>query len=229
MITVSETYTQPSTSRNTSGNSATARFRALVHRIRAISESSEVSLSSIGLTSCSLGEGVSSMAANFAVAAAEVLHHPVLLIDLNVASPAQASLFGLSGNLGLRDALCATAAFSDCPKPTSIANLSLLAPSAAYEIDPSSIDPLHVREMLDAYQNDYELIVVDLPPATEASPAVQAAASLSGVLLVIEAERTRCEVAERTVNRLSSARANVLGVVLNKRPEHIPNWLYKRL
>ena len=45
------------------------------------------------------------MAANLAIGAAEVGDGPVLLVDLNVANPAQAGIFGMSGNLGLYDAL----------------------------------------------------------------------------------------------------------------------------
>ena len=229
MITVSSTLVQPSIPRSIPGTSSTGRFRNLAHRLRALSESSSASLSTVGVTSCARGEGVSAIAANLAVAAAEGVHRPVLLVDLNFANPAQARIFGLTGNLGLRDALTAAAPLTDCPKATSIANLSLLAPSAAHELDASTIDPQQIRDMLDALQPDYELIIVDLPPATEASPSVATAGSLSGVLLVLEAERTRCEVAERAMRRLENAQANVLGVVLNKRPEHIPAWLYKRL
>ena len=39
----------------------------------------------------------------------------------------------------------------------------------------------------------------------------------------------RYEVASRAVQRLLQAHASVLGVVLNKRPQHIPEWLYKRI
>jgi len=45
----------------------------------------------------------------------------------------------------------------------------------------------------------------------------------------VEAERTRWEVAENARKSIKSGNGNVLGVVLNKRRYHIPNWLYKRL
>ena len=52
---------------------------------------------------------------------------------------------------------------------------------------------------------------------------------LAGVVLVIEAEQTRFESAQRATRSLQQAQANLLGVILNKRPQHIPEWLYERL
>ena len=192
-------------------------------------ESSGGVLKTVGVTGCSSGAGVSAMAANLAIGAAEVGDGPVLLVDLNVANPAQAGIFGMSGNLGLYDALSGGAPLSDCPKATPIANLSLLAPSVTHGFRAPDLDFCDIRELLDAYSPDFDLVVVDLPPASEANGCLATASFLSGVLFVVEAEHTRCEAATRAVRRLAHARANVLGVILNKRTEHIPHWLYKRL
>ena len=55
------------------------------------------------------------------------------------------------------------------------------------------------------------------------------AAGEDGVVLVVESEKTRWEVAESARKWIKSGNGNVLGVVLNKRKYHIPNWLYRRL
>jgi Mrp family chromosome partitioning ATPase len=55
------------------------------------------------------------------------------------------------------------------------------------------------------------------------------AALMDGVVLVVEAEKTRWEVANKVREALVQADANVLGVILNKRRFHIPEWLYKTL
>jgi Mrp family chromosome partitioning ATPase len=49
------------------------------------------------------------------------------------------------------------------------------------------------------------------------------------VLLVVEAERVRVEVARRQKDLLTQAKTHLLGVVLNKRPQHIPAPLYRFL
>lgn len=74
-----------------------------------------------------------------------------------------------------------------------------------------------------------EWIILDTPPLLS-SPLSQALApSVDGVVLVIEAERTRAAIAEAARDALISAGANVLGVVLNKRRYHVPKAIYDRL
>jgi Mrp family chromosome partitioning ATPase len=46
---------------------------------------------------------------------------------------------------------------------------------------------------------------------------------------VIEAGKTRKQVALRAKEDLEQAGGNLLGVVMNKRKYHIPDWIYKRL
>jgi tyrosine-protein kinase Etk/Wzc len=229
MITVAQNYKHAPSPQGFPGTMVPERFHILAQRLRGMDEVSGVPLKTIGLTSCSSGAGASAMAANLAIAAAEAADGSVLLVDLNVANPAQAKMFDMTGNLGLRDALRSAAPLVDCSKPTSIANLSLLAPTAPRELDAAGADPARVREMLKACRADFDLVIVDLPPVSEASPCLTTAGCLGGVLLVLEAERTRCEAASIAVQRLAHARANVLGVILNKRQQHIPHWLYKRL
>ena len=48
------------------------------------------------------------------------------------------------------------------------------------------------------------------------------------VVLVVESERTRKKTARWARQQLEDAGAKLLGVVLNKRAQHIPAWLYER-
>jgi Mrp family chromosome partitioning ATPase len=52
---------------------------------------------------------------------------------------------------------------------------------------------------------------------------------VDGVLLVLEAGKTRRHVAIRAKKELEEAGGKLLGVVLNKRRYHIPERVYKRL
>ena len=72
-------------------------------------------------------------------------------------------------------------------------------------------------------------MVFDLPAATESSSAIRLAGMLDGVLLVVETERIRREVARHVAGQLSQSGATLLGVVLNKRQQHVPHWLYRTL
>ncbi len=89
------------------------------------------------------------------------------------------------------------------------------------------------RPLVEAYwerlSRGADLIILDTPPVL-ASPLCQALApTADGVVLVVEAERTRAAIAREARDVLSAAGANLLGVVLNKRRHHVPRALYDRL
>jgi Mrp family chromosome partitioning ATPase len=52
---------------------------------------------------------------------------------------------------------------------------------------------------------------------------------VDGVVLVLEAEKTRKPVAENLKNRILQNGGNILGMVFNNRRYHIPESVYKRL
>jgi len=48
-------------------------------------------------------------------------------------------------------------------------------------------------------------------------------------VIVVQAENTRWEVAQSAKERIKNAKVNLLGVILNRRKMHIPDWAYKIL
>jgi len=52
---------------------------------------------------------------------------------------------------------------------------------------------------------------------------------VDGVVLVLEADKTRKPVAENLKNRILQNGGNLLGMVFNNRRYHIPEYVYKRL
>ncbi|MBI2824600.1 MAG: CpsD/CapB family tyrosine-protein kinase [Planctomycetia bacterium] len=228
MITLTQESAAALEPRRISGDPLSERYQALVQRLRAAGDLSVNVVKTLGVTSCASGAGATTMAANLAVAAAQIGQEPVLLVDLNIARPALAARFGMSRELGLHEALVEGQPPSDCVKPTPIANLSLLAADRAGDPDALRADRSRINHVLESLERDFGFIVVDLP-ATESSLCFATAGLLDAVLLVMEAERTRLESAVQAKERLLHAQANVLGVILNKRPQHIPDWLYQRL
>ena len=93
-----------------------------------------------------------------------------------------------------------------------------------------SCGPTAVRQgQLDEIKTDYGLVVVDLPPERDMDAQSPAAEWLDEMVLVVEAERTRIQTAQRAKDMLDRAGVHVTGVVLANRREHIPRWLYQRL
>lgn len=74
-----------------------------------------------------------------------------------------------------------------------------------------------------------ETALVVLPPLLAHPEALAFASQMDGIVLVLEAEQTRWEVARELKSVLDTVGVKVLGAVLNKRPRHIPEFLYRQL
>jgi protein-tyrosine kinase len=70
-------------------------------------------------------------------------------------------------------------------------------------------------------------VLFDSAPANSYMDSIALAGKVDGVVMVLQSEKTRWEVAQFIRERLESGNGNILGVILNKRRFYIPRWLYK--
>jgi Mrp family chromosome partitioning ATPase len=86
-----------------------------------------------------------------------------------------------------------------------------------------------MRELFEAYGPGHDWIVVDGPPVLDSPDAASLAGQVDGVVIVVEAGRTKRPVLTRSVDLLRKAGARVLGSVLNRRRLEIPDFIYRRI
>lgn len=75
----------------------------------------------------------------------------------------------------------------------------------------------------------FDYVLVEMPSLADSPLALGTAKYFDGVVLVIEAGRTRWPIAQNAQVQLQRAGGTVLGAFLNKRIYHVPESLYKRL
>jgi Mrp family chromosome partitioning ATPase len=75
----------------------------------------------------------------------------------------------------------------------------------------------------------FNYILIDAPSIAEASWSASIGALADGVILVVEAERTRWPVALNAKQEFEGSGARVIGVFLNKRRFYIPPRIYRRI
>jgi Mrp family chromosome partitioning ATPase len=75
----------------------------------------------------------------------------------------------------------------------------------------------------------FDLILIDSAPAVKSPDSLALSRFADGVVLVLEAEKTRKPVAENLKNQIARSGGNLLGIVFNKHRHHIPDYIYKRL
>ncbi len=187
----------------------------------------DAALRTLGVSSCSLGAGVTTLATHLAVAAAAHERGRVLLVDCNWLRPSAAKLLGVEPAPGLAECLRAEKQASAAVQASAAANLWVLSggqlrssPAALYD---SAALAAVVKELAAAYG----LVVFDMPAATQASCVAHLARLLDGVLLVLEAGRVRWDSAQRVKELFLAAGARLLGAVLNKQSDGAPDWVYR--
>lgn len=181
----------------------------------------------IGVTSCARGEGVTTIAANLALAAAESLAgQQVLAIDANPRAAALHRHLAASGtSSGLTDVLAGRSDWREAITPTIARNVSLLTAGEIGARLTSAADLARCAELLSDWQAKFDVVLFDLPPVAEAGLTLPLAGMLDGVLLVIESERTAWETADRAKNMLNQSHARLLGAVLNERRASERRWM----
>jgi len=181
---------------------------------------------SILLTSALPEEGKSGCASNLAAAMAYG-GREVLLVDVDFWHPSQHENFGLPLAPGYAQVLRDDLPFSEAIRPTSVANLFLLA-TGQDAGQPGNIAELldgraHKRHM-EMLQKYFDVIVLDAPPTMTIADA-QLLAGLADTVVLVTAERTRRDEVQRARSMLRLAGAHILGVVVNAvRPGEVGGW-----
>jgi len=79
------------------------------------------------------------------------------------------------------------------------------------------------------FRQRFDFILVDSPPATSTSDGLSISPKVDGVVLVLEADKTRWPVAESVKAKIIQNGGRILGIVFNKRRYYIPEFIYKKL
>jgi capsular exopolysaccharide synthesis family protein len=189
--------------------------------------------SQIAITSSDFNEGVSTIASQLAVTFARREGANVLLVDTNFAKPSIHAFFGLELSPGLGEVMIDQYDYKMAIKPSPFSDLSILTAGDIHVNPTSKYDSPQFAEMLAEWRRQYTYVIFDTPPMQcdmkqcDMNSSVRLASLVDGIIMVIESERVRREVAIRMKERLLLSNANILGVVLNKKKLYIPGFIYK--
>jgi Mrp family chromosome partitioning ATPase len=93
----------------------------------------------------------------------------------------------------------------------------------------SSAEIGEVAALKSTLTNTFEYVLIDAPSVADLSWAPAIGAMTDGVILVVQAERTRWPVALNSKQEFEAGGAKVLGVFLNRRRFYIPARIYRRV
>ncbi|NQU42775.1 CpsD/CapB family tyrosine-protein kinase [bacterium] len=176
------------------------------------------------------GEGASTLIRRFAMVLAQHAHRSVLLLDADQSAPSHLRSFGISPEHGWEEVV----------KDRLPLESVVYQPSKDYELyvsqvsmnrvsSPSVFDLPELAVFLGEVKQHFNVVLIDAAPANVTREGLALAAIVDGVVLVVEAEKTRWEVAENVRDRIAKQGGHILGAVLNKRNHPIPGFVYRRL
>ncbi len=96
-------------------------------------------------------------------------------------------------------------------------------------VTPGTLDTVKGGVFWEPLKERFELIIVDSPPATMFPDGPGIVSQVDGVILVVEAEKTRWQVALAVKEKIVKHGGNLLGIVFNKRRYYIPQFIYRHL
>ena len=138
-------------------------------------------------------EGKTFCAVNLALSLASERDSEVLLVDADVAKPEVLLSLGLTGNVGLIDAIADPQAdVEQFILHTDVPKLSVLPAGKAVNNDTELLSSVRAEEIIAglATANARRIVIIDSAPALAASPAGVLAHRVGRVLMVVRADRT---------------------------------------
>jgi capsular exopolysaccharide synthesis family protein len=153
----------------------------------------------------------------------------VLLVDTDLRCPMLNQLFGMNGGPGVAQLLSGKSELLTVVNIMETEGLLMVTAGRPVANPFSLFESASIDALIESMRKQADWVLLTAPPVNAYNDAISLAKKVDGVILVVEAEQTRWEVARSAKERLEDAGANILGVVLNNRKLHIPGWIYRRL
>lgn len=167
----------------------------------------------IGITSARAAEGKSTTAASLALSLAQI-DKRVLLLDCDMRLPSVASKFRIPLAPGLSDFITGQARIENTIHNLEDHGIHVMP---AGNIPPDATGLLEAKQLehlFRAFRQNYDYVVVDLPPAADLPDAAIMAKHIDGYLLASRQKRTKHKDVSEMMKNLQMSGANLLGFVI---------------
>ncbi|HEY4373997.1 MAG TPA: polysaccharide biosynthesis tyrosine autokinase, partial [Burkholderiales bacterium] len=175
----------------------------------------ELERRALAVVSPDAGEGRSRLVANLAVLFSQLGAH-TLLIDADMRNPRQHVLFNLKERTGLSTVLSGRAEGGEVRRVPAFLDLSVVT---AGPLPPNPAELLGrplFGNFLDEMSQEFEVILIDTPAASEYADAQMVCARAHGALLAVHKNTTRMAAAGELCTGLSQLGVGVVGSVLSE-------------
>lgn len=174
-------------------------------------------LRTLVVTSPAAGEGKSTTIANLAVTMAQSGRRTIL-VDTDLRRPTLHELFDLQMAPGLTNLVMEEV--GDLPlQQTPVENLWLLSSGTKPPNPADLLGAARMDQIITQLLGKADMVLFDAPPVMAAADAAILGARVDGVLLIIQAGKTRRDHSERARELLEKAKVRIVGAALTNAPK----------
>lgn len=184
---------------------------------------------SILITSANANAGVTSSTLSLADELSKTTDEKTLIIDTSLSDESLTTLLELDNALGLLDIDMENDSELERHYEKVKDQNFYLMPIGIKKNNIQNIIYKDLKTILDELSKIFKYIIIDGDAIYSNNNTIEVASKADAVVLVIQAEETRWEVAQAAQKRLSQAGANIIGCIFNNRKYYTPSWIYNKL
>jgi len=192
------------------------------------SKSGQNNIRTILFTSSIPGEGTSTILVNFAKEIA-INGESVIVVDTNLRNPTLHKLMNVENIDGIAEIIEEKKPLIETIKKTDTENMQIITHGKQSERTITGFSTNTIKPIIDELKSHADWVLFDSPPIHTYSDAAILANEVDGVIMVVQAEKTKWEVAQSARDKIAKGNTQILGAILNKKQFHIPNLIYKFL
>jgi len=183
-------------------------------------------LQTLLITSPTGSEGKSTISCHLAVAFAQ--HYKrVLIIDGDMRKPRLHSIFGVTRSPGLTEVLSGNRNLEEAiQRLPAIPSLSVIAAGIAAPNPAELLSSKRFDDMIERLRPNYDLIIIDSPPALLVTDPILLTRKVDGTIVVIRASQTTRPALIRLSKYLDMTDGRKLGFILNDIDTHSSEYYY---
>ena len=151
-----------------------------------------------------------------------------MLVDANLRQPTLHQYFGLDNRVGLIDMLSEDLVPQVVSQDTAHWRLKVIISGPRVDNSEELVTSIRMLKVLSNLREQCDIAIFDCPPFV-ISDSFVLASRLESVLMVIKTAQTRQRDLEIAMEQLHRAKANVLGVVMNRYPMEKAQGLISRI
>ena len=181
-------------------------------------------LKTLVFTSAVPGEGKSTTVANLAIVMGQDDKH-ILLIDCDMRKPVIHRRFGLL-NRGLSNCFVEDLPLKEVIQADVFPNLDVVTSGPVPPNPAELLGSKKMKALLQEAAEAYDYVFLDMPPVLAVTDAALMSSQVDGTVLILGSGDISPDEGKQAKSLLEKVHANILGVILNKVPQHHKSGYY---